>query len=90
MGEQLLDSFRGRLQVELETEDAVVQEKGLVGAGLAFEEVDSARRQVKGIAVPVEHGRYRRQTLGQGSALAGGGQAHRKPADFPVTAGVNP
>ena len=73
VGQDGAHGVRGGFEMKLEAENAVVEHKGLTTAALALGQMDSALGQVKGVAVPVKHGRLLGQAGQQASILPGPG-----------------
>ena len=87
VGQDLPHRFRGRFEMKLEAENAVVIEKGLTAAALALGQMDRASGRCEGIAVPVKDGGPLRQAVQENRTFPLLGQAiGNQPISFSLPA----
>ena len=80
--DEVADVFGADFDVELEADDVVAADKGLVGAGVGAGEEGGAGWEIEGVAVPVEGGERGREMAEEGMMAGGVEGVNGEPADF--------
>ena len=84
-GNEVLDPFAGRFQMELQPDNPVIDGECLIRAGLAFNCPESARRDCEGVAMPVKPVEFAGQRAEYRRFRGIGSETDRVPADLRFT-----